>query len=95
LHVLDGVHSYGTRRELPIQRRWFEDGPFAGTEFVRQSHDDRITLVIQPDATPVRTLWAVMDANDLASAREALRRREGVPNIERIGHWSAGAGDLT
>ncbi len=80
-------------RELAIQRRWFEDGPFIHVEFVRQSQDGRITLVLVESANPVRSLWAVMDAGDLASAKSALRKREGIPekNEEKhIGSWSIG-----
>jgi hypothetical protein len=75
-------------RELPIQRYWFDDGPFMRIEFTRQSKDNRITLVIQENAMPVRTLWAVMDPTDLNVAKEALRQREGNPLREFIGHWS-------
>jgi len=82
-------------RELPIQRRWFEDGPFVPVEFTRQSSDGRITLVIEPCAAPVRVLWAVMLSPDLPSAREALRNREGITGnnwTSRIGSWQRGQG---
>ncbi|ESY92813.1 hypothetical protein X741_18515 [Mesorhizobium sp. LNHC229A00] len=75
-------------RELPIQRRWFDDGPFVKVEFTRQSSDDRITLVITENAAPVRTLWAVMDTTDLTVAKEALRQREGKPQQQHIAHWT-------
>ncbi len=79
-------------RELPIQRSWFDDGPFIQVEFARQSQDGRITLVLEQSATPVRSLWAVMDSPDIATAREALRLREGIPasSSHRIGSWSVG-----
>lgn len=80
-------------RSLPIQRRWFEDGPFVPVEFTRQSSDGRITLVIEPHAAPVRVLWAVMLPSELQPAREALRDREAIPGnnwMSRIGSWQRG-----
>lgn len=80
-------------RELAIQRPWFDDGPFIHVEFGRQSLDGRITLVLAKTDTPVRSLWAVMDATDLASAKMALRMREGIPEKNEsfhIGSWSIG-----
>lgn len=82
-------------RALPIQREWFEDGPFVPVEFSRKSRDGRITLVVDPSATPVRLLWALMLSADLASAMEALRDREDIPveNWEgKIGSWQQGEG---
>jgi len=80
-------------RALPIRREWFKDGPFGPVEFVRQSSDGRMTLVIAPTATPLRLLWAQMTVTDLQSAKEALREREGVkPNdaARLIGSWQRG-----
>jgi hypothetical protein len=78
---------------MPIQRIWFNDGPFIHVEFVRQSNDGRITLVLEPTATPVRSLWAVMDTSEIESARKSLREREGIPQKNEqshIGSWSSG-----
>lgn len=79
-------------RELPIQREWFTDGPFVCVEFARQSSDGRVTLVLESFASPVRSLWALMNVTELSAAREALRAREGVPenSLDRIGAWSDG-----
>ena len=84
-------------RKLPIRREWFKDGPFAPVEFIRQSADKRITLVIDPhsEAAPIRLLWAQMDPMDLQKAKEALRDREGLPQKDwekKIGKWKKGEG---
>lgn len=80
-------------RELEIQRPWLDDGPLVHVEFARQSQDGRITLVLVQTETPVRALWAVMNATDLASAKMNLRKREGIPKKnedKHVGSWSAG-----
>lgn len=77
-------------RQLPIRRHWFEDGPLLPIEFVRQAKDGRVTLAIAPGVHPVRALWALMDADDLDEARNALAAREGC-TLDRIGFWPGGA----
>ena len=77
-------------RELPIQREWFKDGPLVQIEFARQSKDNRITLVLEENALPVRCLWAIMNCTELEDAREALRKRERCPNLEDIHTWPKG-----
>jgi hypothetical protein len=64
---------------LLIRREWFIDGPLLPIEFVRQSSDGRLTLVLTNSAKPVRTLWALMATEDLKDAKESLRVREGIP----------------
>lgn len=83
---------------LPIRRGWFEDGPFARVEFVRQSTNGRITLVLDSTAAAVRTLWAAMDTESLADAITALREREGIREKNQtahIGSWAEGASPPT
>lgn len=65
---------------LLIRRQWFTDGPLLPIEFVRQSNDGRLTLVITKKAKPIRTLWALMATDDLDVAKESLKIREGVPD---------------
>lgn len=63
---------------LPIRRNWYSDGPILPVEFLRQSRDGRLTLVLSNNATPVRTLWALMATGDLEIAKDSLRDREGI-----------------
>jgi hypothetical protein len=80
-------------RGLPIRRHWFQDGPFAPIEFARHSRGDRITLVIDKNATFVSLLWAQMDATDLLAAKLALRDREGLTASDwekNVGAWQSG-----
>jgi len=82
-------------RTLPIQGEWCKNGPFAPVEFTRQSSDGRMTLVIDPEATPRRLLWAHLLPIDLLAARESLRDRENIQSAEwqaRIGSWQLGDG---
>ena len=78
---------------LPIHRHWHNDGPFVRAEFLRQSSNGRLTLVLAEMSGPVRSLWATFDGIDLVRAREALCDREGIPakNLNTsIGSWSRG-----
>lgn len=77
-------------RELPIRRGWFCDGPLVAVEFLRQSKDGRITLVINEGGPPVRVLWALMDVTNIEDARRALGKREAIPEknwSEHVGTW--------
>ena len=62
-------------RDLPIQRYWFDDGPLVRVEFARKSLDERVTLVLHPNAHCVRSLWALMDADNVEIARQIVNRR--------------------
>lgn len=76
-----------------VRGGWSEDGPAIPVEFARQSSDGRMTLVLVSNAKPVKSLWAVMQSDDLASAVDALRDREGIPkkNVDKhVCRWSNG-----
>jgi hypothetical protein len=77
-------------RNLQIRGAWFDDGPLLPIEFARESDDGRITLVICNVDFRVRSCWALLEANDLATAKRQLASREGIrdKNIEKaIGFW--------
>jgi hypothetical protein len=80
-------------RELPVQPDWFMDGPFVKVEFLRQSRDGRMTLILDSSASIVRSLWAIMDTPGLSEAKESLRKREDIPESNATKHiraWSKG-----
>ncbi len=63
---------------IKIQHHWFEDGPILPVEFTRISNNNRVTLVIDKEAKPVRTLWALMTTDSLGEAKVSLKIREGI-----------------
>lgn len=69
---------------LLIQNEWFEDGAILPIEFTRQSDNGRMTLIIDKDALPVRTLWALMATDNLDVAKESLKERENIENDDLI-----------
>lgn len=73
---------------LLIQREWFNDGPMLPIEFLRQSVNGRLTLVIHESAKPVRALWALMSTDDIDKAKESLNIREGKLLSQHIGSIS-------
>jgi len=75
---------------LPVEEKcWHKDGPMASVEFTRKSKNGRMTLVIEPNATPVPLLWNIMTSSDLKLAEEALRVREDTLQ-SNIGTWLRG-----
>lgn len=78
---------------LPIHRQWHDDGPFVRVEFLRQSNDGRLTLVLSPNVAPIRALWATFAGTDVAAARRALADREGIGHKREgddVQSWSKG-----
>jgi len=71
---------------LLIRREWFADGVILPIEFARQSKDGRLTLVITEGAKPVRALWALTATDDLATAKNSLLIREGIPE-KKLGQF--------
>lgn len=77
-------------RNLDGQEEWHRDGPRLPVEFVRQSSNGRLTLVIFERATDVTTLWVEVSKNNLDEAVKNLGEREGIPSNNRgrhIGVW--------
>ena len=73
-------------RTLPVAAPFREDGPSLPIEFSRISLDGRVTLVINPAAPLLRSLWAPLVAQSLEEAIEALGRREMIVP-ERWADW--------
>jgi hypothetical protein len=84
---------------LPVQGRWYHDGPLLPVEFARHSSRDRVTLVLVPTVPLVRTLWCSLAVTDLETARNELAARESVTQTKdrSIGFWprTSGAGGMS
>jgi hypothetical protein len=76
------------RGELPT-KGWFADGPFVRAEFLRQSDNGCITLVLHASAPASRACWALLDVQTVEEAAEALRIRERIPKAKAgtIARW--------
>lgn len=73
-------------QQLPIEGDWQTDGPALPIEFVRQSNNGRLTLVIDPLSQRMPVLWAELKVCDLSEAVEQLSIREGTTS-KKIGRW--------
>lgn len=78
-------------RDLPIRRQWFEDGPLLRVEFARQSDNGRMTLVVEPGSPEIRSLWAIMDTDNLDLAKSQLMAREGTKREDWVTAWAQDA----
>jgi hypothetical protein len=77
-------------KQLPVIGNWQKDGPIVSVEFLRQSSDGRITLVLDAGGTQVPSLWAPLKLDNIDSAVAALQEREGVRDqaaTRDIGRW--------
>jgi len=73
-------------RALKSNNEWFEDGPLLPIEFTRISSDDRVTLIIDEFANPIRTYWSTMKTQDMEEAIASLQEREKA-DFQFI-HWT-------
>jgi len=73
-------------REFKSNNEWFEDGPLLPIEFTRISSDDRVTLIIDEFADPIRTYWSTMKTQDLDEAIASLQEREKADR--KSIHWT-------
>ncbi len=74
-------------RELELLDEWKSDGPKVPVEYLRQSRDGRLTLVIDDNSTPIQVLWAEMNHSNYEMAKENLRVREGNIKRRHVGCW--------
>ncbi|KIQ21944.1 hypothetical protein RT97_27110 [Variovorax paradoxus] len=84
-------------RTLPCVGGWNRDGPMLPVEFARESAGRKITLVICENVPEVQSLWTLLAADNVATARQQLGLREfeaAKPKwIEaNIGYWDRSGG---
>lgn len=71
---------------LPVSGPWRNDGPELPVEYVRQSNNGRLTLVLDDQSIPLQVYWAPLNVSRLDHAVDRLREREGCI-ARRIGRW--------
>lgn len=67
---------------LPVREAWRHDGPDLPIDFVREGDNGELDAVISPGAPMTRVLWALVEADSIAAAREFLRLREKIPSSQ-------------
>lgn len=65
--------------QLDVKGDWKLDGPRVPVEFCRVSDGGELATAICLNAAPVTVLWSWLNTDNLASAIEMLRLREGIP----------------
>ena len=72
---------------LDVKGEWKLDGPVVPIEFCRVSDGGELATAICLNTSPVQVLWSWLNTDNLASAIEMLRLREGIPadRIDGIG----------
>ena len=88
---LEGLLVEKLRSDLPVPPwtrcaegkvgDWQCDGPPVKVEFLRQSKDKRLTLVLHASAAPVPSLWARMTVDNLNTAVKDLKKRAPRQNL--------------
>ena len=63
--------------QFNVESSWILGGPVLPIEYSRISDNGRLTLVITKEGTPNKTFFALSTNEDLKSAIENLRNREG------------------
>ncbi|WP_386070582.1 hypothetical protein ACFJIW_08040 [Tahibacter sp. UC22_41] len=74
---------------LPTGEEWQNNGPQVRVEFLRQSKDGRMTLVLTDVGAWVPSYWVELDVASLDAAVAALASREDT-TPQNIGTWSNG-----
>ena len=80
-------HPEKNGRRLQLKGDWNEDGLELPVEYKRISKTCELTLVLDPDADNVKTLWAYSTYEELDDAIENLRYRERTRTVY-IGYYN-------
>ena len=76
-------------RGLPIQRKWFDDGPFVKVELCANRRTVASLWCSRPQPLHRAPFWAIMDSFEIDAAKEALQKREGCGATDIAG-WATG-----
>lgn len=77
---------------LPVVEPWRRDGPDLPIDFARESEGGELAAVICETAPMSRVMWALLNVDSIAVARELLRLREKIPSSRprSVGSYAKG-----